>query len=271
MAKTSLSVPNEYMRKICSTAPSRLIPVGSVHPYDNDALDKLRTLKSQGVHLIKWLPNSQHIAPGHPKSIKFLSEMAKLKMVLIAHVGDEHAVSATGINNDYGNPELFRRALETEPDFRVIFAHVGSEGTSVINGKKRENFDLVIELLKKYPKQTFADISAFSSAIRRVGYLPRLLREKSIHAQLIYGTDYPLPAISGLVFWATKKMWTKSLLTLRQTSLIHEIFRHNPLAAAFVTMRQISFEGSSLPAEVFYKNFSKAFHKGHVPPQLPPS
>jgi predicted TIM-barrel fold metal-dependent hydrolase len=256
------------MLKVCDSSDGRFIPTGSVHPYDCDAIEKLRALKAKRVHLIKWLPNSQHINPSDPKSLAFLGEMARLKMVLIAHVGDEHAVNATGVNNDFGNPELFRPALENYSDFRIIFAHVGSEGTSLVKGKTRENFDLVVELLKKYPKQAYADISAFSSAPKRVKYIPRLLRDKSIHAQLIYGTDYPLAAVGSLTFWATKNMWMKKVLTFKQTTMIHEIYRHNPLAAAFVTMRKVSIEGNKLPPEVFYKNFSKVFHKGHAPEQL---
>lgn len=268
MSKTSLLVPNEYMLKVTAASKANFIPAGSVHPYDKDAIEKLRELKRQGVHLIKWLPNSMHIEPSHKKSLAFLSEMAKLKMVLITHVGDEHAVNATGVNNDYGNPELYRGALEKDPDLRIIFAHVGSEGSSLVDGKWRENFDLVIGLLKDFPKQAFADISAFSSAIKRVRYLPKLLSEKSIHGQLLYGTDYPLAAVGGLVYWSAKLMWAKGLLSLEQTRLIHEIFRHNPLAAAFVTMRTLNYQGKKLPTEVFYKNINKVFHEGHMPFQL---
>lgn len=269
MSRTSLHVPNEYMLQVCSEAPERLIPVGSIHPYDANAIEKLRALKAKGVHLIKWLPNSQFISPSHSKSLAFLAEMAKLKMVLVTHVGDEHAVNAAGTNNQFGNPSVFRIALRENPDLHIIFAHVGSEGTSIVDNRKRENFDVVIDILKEFPKQAFADISAFSSAYRRVKYLPRLLAEKKIHGQLIYGTDYPLPAVGMLSFWTLKKMWYTKLLTFSQTSQIHEIFRHNPLAASFVAMRLVKYKGNSFPSEVFYNNFAKVFHKGHMPIQLP--
>lgn len=261
---SSLIVPNEYVLKVCSGS-NHFIAAGSVHPYDPDAIQKLRELKSRGIHLIKWLPNAQRIRADNEKSLRFLGEMARLKMVLITHVGDEHAVTATGVDNASGNPDLFRIALNKFRDLHIIFAHVGSEGYSNINGKKLENFELVIDILKTYPKQAFADISAFSSAFKRVKYLPRLLEEKGIHGQLVYGTDYPLAAVGGLSFWTTKYMWSKGLISFDDSVNIHIIYRHNPLAAAFVTMRKIRYKGISLPKEIFYKNARKVFHDGHMP------
>jgi hypothetical protein len=34
------------------------LPCVSVHPYRKDALEELEKYAAQGVHLVKWLPNS---------------------------------------------------------------------------------------------------------------------------------------------------------------------------------------------------------------------
>lgn len=48
-------------------------------------------------------------------------------MTLLIHTGDEHAVDASGYNNnEYGNPLKLRYPLSF--GIRIIGAHCGSEG-----------------------------------------------------------------------------------------------------------------------------------------------
>ena len=49
------------------------------------------------------------------------STLASMKMVLITHVGDEHSVRGSGIDDAMGNPALFEPWLKKYPDLKIIF------------------------------------------------------------------------------------------------------------------------------------------------------
>ena len=177
-------------------------------------------------------------------------------MILITHVGDEHSVEGGGINNKFGNPLYYKKWLDLFPKLKIIMAHVGSEGRSKepMTNKYIDNFDIVLKLLRLYPKQLWADISAMSCAPARTKYLSKIIINEDIQQQLLYGSDYPVAAIRPLVAVSLSKMKNYQLLGEdpdQMRRLLLEIYEHNPLLANFVTLRSISFNGKKLsPFEV---------------------
>ncbi len=267
LSKTGLEVPNEYMQSVVQDLPSQLFPVFSIHPFQKAPVIEPKP------RIYKILPNSMNFSPDDERAAEFFAKIASSGSLLIAHVGDEHSVDGGGINNDYGNPLLYEKWLTRFPNLTIIFAHVGAAGKSYLlnENKEEENFNLVLRLLRKFPKQTYADISGFSLGPTRTHYLQQLLVAKDLHGQLLYGSDYPLPAIKALLKstlwamyfhdllgdWQEFQRYYQSILTL------HDI---NPLAAAFVTMRVISYNGIRFDAGVFFKNANKVLASTVVVP-----
>lgn len=256
--KTGLEVSNSYMMQVVSQAPRSLIPVYSLHPFQA-ALEK-EFAKLKKPRLFKVLPNSMHFSPDDEKCSKFFELLSANNSILITHIGDEHSIEGGGIDNDLGNPLLYEKWLKRFPKLRIIFAHTGGSGRSRVNEKdKEENFHLVLQLMRKYPKQTYADISAFALAPNITKHLPELVQATDLHSRLLYGSDYPLAAIKPLMNATLYGMYWKGLLggwrTFKERyDILLEIYNYNPLLASVVTMRLVSFKDKRFAPEVFYEN-----------------
>lgn len=268
LAKTGIAVPNDYLLRIVKDHP-QMIPVGSVHPYQPEVGTEIAQLAQAGVRLLKILPNSMHFDPGDDATRDFFAATVKHSMVLIAHVGDEHSVAGGGIHNEYGNPYRYERWLKEFPTLKLIFAHVGSEGKSRNPaGQIEENFNAVLRLLRQYPQQTYADISAFSSAFARVHYLTPLLESHDIHRQLLFGSDYPLPNFTPLTTLTLGLLKIRGLISLADGFLLARLQRHNALAYNYQLLQTISTENKRFPPEVFSLNFLRIFTRETLPEQL---
>lgn len=239
--KTGIYISNEYMMSVVKQHPDIFIPCISVNPYRKDALDELDLYAGQGVRIVKWLPNSMGMNPANPKCIPFYERMVKHRMVLLCHVGEEHSVSAGGPDQSLGNPLLLRLPLNT--GVKVIAAHCASEGFNRdIEAKEqpwRSNFNLFLRLMDdpKYKDLLFADISAMT-VFKRIGEpLITMLNRTDLHSRLVFGTDYPVPAIGLIVH--TSALAREGYITVEQKKLVDEIFDFNPLLFDFVLKRII--------------------------------
>lgn len=96
MDKTSMYIPNEYMMKVVENRPDLFDACVSINPYQSNALKELKFYAKQGVRVLKWLPNSMGIKMDDPSIIPFYNKMCKYSIILLCHVGDEHAMSAGG-------------------------------------------------------------------------------------------------------------------------------------------------------------------------------
>ena len=231
-----------------------------MHPYRPDAPQELQRLSSQGVAVIKWLPNSQGIDPSSELCDPFYREMVALDLTLLVHTGYEHAVNFAYLNNAYGNPLLLRRPLNM--GVRVIAAHVATEGSSedIESAPRRKVpcFDLLLRLMReeRYKGTLFADISAVTG-FKRIPYLQRLLAATDIHSNLVYGSDYPIPAINIVV--SVSKIVSAGMLSEKEGVCLREIYHYNPLLFDFCLKRRLSVSNSRFPVSVFKRH-----------PQIPP-
>lgn len=260
MTKTTLYVPNDYALKIANDVPEYFYPFCSVNPYRRDAFEELSKCSRAGCTTIKWLPNSMGIDPADELCVPFYRKVAELGMMLLVHVGDEHSVNAAFLDNRLGNPLRLRLALDC--GVKVIAAHCATEGSNedLDNpGKTATNFSLLLRLMRedKYKELLFADISAICS-FRRVPYLPELLEAKDIHSRLVYGSDYPVPAINMVVL--TSMLLRYQLITVNQKEVLNELYNYNPLLFDLACKRcLVGPNGGKFPTSVF-----------KVHPSLPP-
>ncbi|CAI8012358.1 hypothetical protein GBAR_LOCUS7924 [Geodia barretti] len=295
--KTTMYIPNEYAVQIAVEFPDLFVPFGSVNPYRHDAIQELEKCAQLGVTIIKWLPNSMGIDPSDEQCVPFYMKMNELGMALLVHIGEEHAVNAAYINNRLGNPLLLRRALDC--GVKVIGAHCATEGMSADldnGGVTVSCFSLFLRLMRedKYKGLLFGDISA-TCGFKRLPYLKQLLQATDIHDRLVYGSDYPVPAINLVVH--TSKLLRYSIhhtifyqayivhtvlqpfltlplplltlplsstrqgfITQEEASVLNELYNYNPLLFDFACKRLVRGpSGEKFPPQVF---------KAH--PLLPP-
>jgi len=236
--KTGLYTPNDWVLGAASEFPEIFEAVCSIHPYREDAEKELRRVASLGCRVIKWLPNSMGMDLRHAKCVKFYEIMKELNMVLLCHVGEEHSVDQGGPDQALGNPLLLRAPLDV--GIKVIAAHCASEGYNRdLDDPKLQyklNFDLFYRLMKekKYEGLLFADISAMT-AFRRLGKPLTTMLDSEFHSRLVFGTDYPVPAINLVV--QTSALVRHGYIKEHQRELLNEIYRINPLLFDFVTKR----------------------------------
>ena len=120
-------------------------------------------------------------------------------------------------------------------------------------------FDLFLRLMKeeKYKDLLFGDISAVC-AFRRVPQLIALLQATDIHSRLVYGSDYPVPAINLVVH--TSKLKRFGMITDEECNALNDLYNYNPLLFDVASKRLLRGpNGEQFPASVF---------KAH--PNLPP-
>jgi mannonate dehydratase len=207
--------------------------------------------------MVKWLPNAMGIDPSDAACDPFYTKMKELGLVLLSHGGEEKAVEAKE-DQRLGNPLLLRRALAH--GVRTIVAHCASLGENEDlddPGRRRvHNFRLFLRLVedKKYEGLVFGDISAMTQFNRIGEPLSTVLEREELHARLVNGSDYPLPAVNLLI--RTKPLVRAGYLTEEEGASLREIYGFNPLLFDFVLKRCLKLPGTErrLPASVFESN-----------------
>lgn len=251
---TEMHVPNDWIFEICARDPELFVPACSVHPYRADALAELERCAALGAKLCKWLPNAMGIDPADARCDAFYAKLAELGVALLTHTGDEHAVDAAGAQ-DLGNPLRLRRALERGAT--VVVAHCATLGDGIDlddpSGARKPNFELFLRLMAEpaWNGRLFGELSATTLVNRDQSMLRTLLEREDLHARLVDGSDYPLPAIR--VVWSAEKLADAGLITHDEARALEEIYDFHPLAFDFVLKRTLRHPSTKrgFPAEVF--------------------
>jgi uncharacterized protein len=253
-AGTEMFTPNERVIELAREDPDIFVPILSIHPYRKDAVAELERFAQSGAKIVKWLPNAMGIDPASPRCDAFYAAMARLKLVLLSHGGEEHAVDAKGAQA-LGNPLRLRRALDH--GVKVIVAHCASTGLNEDLDdparKLAENFDLFLRLMDepRYRGLVFGEISAITQRNRCERPLRTLLDRTDLHERLVDGSDYPLPAIN--VLFSTQKLVEQGYITEAERAALNEIYDYNPLLFDLATKRALKSPstGTKFPASVF--------------------
>lgn len=253
--ETEMYVPNEWAARVASARSDVFVAAASVHPWRADAVAELERAHAAGARLVKWLPNAMGIDPADPRCDAFYDAMRRLSMTLISHAGEERAVDAAGAQ-ELGNPLRLRRALDQ--GVRVIVAHCASDGRALdLDDPARpevEAFDLFLRLVDdpKYVGLVFGEISAMTMSTRCGRPLETILARTDLHARLVDGSDYPLPAID--VLFRTSQLRELGYLTVEEERALDELYDVNPLLFDLVLKRCLRHprSGTRFPPSVFY-------------------
>ncbi len=255
--KTEFYTANEHVFNLAAEFPDLFLPTMSVHPYRADALEELARWAGRGVKVVKWLPNAMGIDPSDPRCDPFYRSMRELGVVLLSHAGEEKAVEAEE-DQRLGNPLHLRRPLDH--GVKVIAAHCAGlgENPDLDHPDRRlvPNFQLFMRLMeqKRYEGLLFGDISAMTQRNRLGVPLTTILERTDLHARLVNGSDYPLPAINIVI--STGALARAGYITRAERTGLNEIYDYNPLLFDFVLKRTLRVPGAGqrLPASVFMAN-----------------
>ena len=238
--KTEFHVPNEHAIRVAAAHPDVFVAAGSVHPYRADAIDELERCAAAGVRIIKWLPNAMGIDPSDAKCRPYYDRMRALGMALLSHGGEEKAVEAEE-DQRLGNPLLLRAALEA--GVKVIVAHCAGLGDDEdLDAPARPrvpSWTLFLRMMDdpRWNGLLFGDISAATQANRIPEPLATMIRREDLHARLVNGSDYPLPAVNVVI--RTGKLVSLGMLTEDERTALNELYDVDPLVFDFALKRSL--------------------------------
>lgn len=251
--RTVFLVPDEHVARIAASAPDRFLWCASVHPYREDALERLRLAAAGGARAVKWIPYFMGIDPAGTRCRPFYRELARLRLPLISHGGWQHAL-VDGSRQEYGNPLRLRAALEEGAT--VIVSHCGMQGDFAdIDEPRRQaqrpSFELFARLMDTpgYRGRIYGDLSAVTLGGRQPGALAHLLTHHEWHPWLINGSDYPGPGIVAVM--GMKDLVEEGVLAARDAQRLAHIQHHNPLLFDLYLKRCLSWKGERWPASAF--------------------
>ncbi len=250
--RTAFHVPDRWAAEVAYRTVARFEWAASIHPYREDALERLRAAVAGGARAVKWLPAAMGIDPDSPRCDPFYYALARAKLPLVTHAGMELAVDVE--SDRYGNPLRLRRALEH--GVRVVVAHCASAGTDVdldrgANGPVVPSFELFARLMDdpRWESLLHADISALTQ-VNRVGPpLARVLEKTEWHPRLLNGSDYPLPGVMPL--YSLERMVELGFLERAAGPVLSAVRAHNALLFDFVLKRTLRWRGKRFADDVF--------------------
>lgn len=249
---TTFHVPNVYAAEIAARRPHRFGWVASIHPYREDALQRLDAAIGTGALALKWLPSSMNIDLRAPRLRPFYARMAAARLPLIVHGGEEKAVPGAG-RAELGNPLLVREPLSH--GVRVIVAHAASLGSALDLDRQRPKvvpaFELFARLMDEsaWRERLLGDVSALFQANRRPEVWQQVLARQDWHGRLLHGSDYPLPGVGPL--YRLGALVRAGLLEAADVPVLEQVRGHNPLLFDLLLKRRVRWRGQGLDPAVF--------------------
>lgn len=250
--RSPVHTPNRYVVTLSERYPEYFIPVASVHPFRDDALEALERWAGRGCRFVKWLPNTMGIDPSLERLDPYYDKLVELGMVLLVHTGAELALRSRFA--EYGNPLLLRRALDR--GVRVVALHAASLGEFrdfERDGREALGYELLLRMMDEpaYEERLFAEISALTFSNHLIEPLQTLLERADLHPRLIHGSDYPVPGVHFLD--GTQELVAQGFLDPEGGDALREIYAYNPLLFDLLLKRRLRHPrtGVSFPPGVF--------------------
>jgi uncharacterized protein len=254
-AWSTFHVPNEYAADVAAAAPERFNWVASIHPYREDALERLHRAAAAGAVAMKWLPSAMNIELRDARCRPFYEALVRHGLPLVVHSGEEKAVPGAG-RDELGNPLLLRAPLQA--GVTVIAAHCASLGVARDIDQRakrlqqeRPAFELFARLMDErgHAGRLLGDVSAVFQRNRPAAVWRELMRRDDWHERLVHGSDHPLPGVMPL--FSTEALVRAGLLGAADVEPLAQIRGHNPLLFDFVLKRRLALGTHRLPASVF--------------------
>ena len=246
-AASFFHVPNPYARAAAAARPEVFEWIASIHPYRPDAVEALHVAAAQGARGVKWLPQAMGMDPASPRCAPFYDAMARLRLPLLTHAGDEHAVPSADLQ-PLGDPRRLEAALGR--GVRVVVAHCASLGA----GEHGSHFQAFARLMDQSASQglLFGEISAVIQNNRSLDVVREIVgrAQGPWRGRLLNASDYPLPGSPVII--GPGRYVAQGWLTAGEAEWLKLARRHHPLLFDFALKRLLRIEGQALPPEVFH-------------------
>ena len=110
---------NRFISDAEAAAGGRFLGFGTLHQdlTDEEMQDEIESFSSLGLHGVKLHPDFQSLPIDLPKMIPVYKELAKRKLPVLFHMGDDRY--------DFSAPERLANVAKEVPDLRAIAAHLG--------------------------------------------------------------------------------------------------------------------------------------------------
>lgn len=249
---STFHVPDTYAAQVARQHADRFDRVASIHPYRDDALQRLDAALAAGARALKWLPSAMNIDLRDPRCRPLYERLARAGRPLIVHCGEEKAVPGAG-RDELGNPLHVRHLLAH--GVRVVMAHCGSLGHATDEDLKSRpevpSFDLFERVMdeRAHAGRLLGDISAVFRRNRSDVVWRTVLQRDDWHGRLLHGSDHPLPGVMPL--FSLPKLQRAGLLAEADIGVLSRVREHNPLLFDLVLKRRLRAGSAQLPAGVF--------------------
>ena len=110
---------NRFIADAEAAAGGRFLGFGTLHQdlTDEEMQDEIESFAALGLHGVKLHPDFQSLPIDLPKMIPVYKELAKRKLPVLFHMGDDRY--------DFSAPERLARVCEEVPELRAMAAHLG--------------------------------------------------------------------------------------------------------------------------------------------------
>jgi predicted TIM-barrel fold metal-dependent hydrolase len=177
---------NEFSARYAEAAPDRLLPYGGVHPrFTKNAVRDVEHLAELGIRVLKIHPPHQQMpANAYTDGLDSLRDIyatcERLGMPVMIHTGTS---IFPGARSKYGNPMEIDDVAIDFPELRIIMAHGG-----------RPLYMAEAFFILRRHRQVWLDLSGIPPR-SILEYFPRI---EEIGGQVVWGTDWPSPGVSGM-------------------------------------------------------------------------
>ncbi len=179
---------NDWVLATCRAAPSRLIPVGGVHPLrTKDPRGDVERLVERGLRMLKLHPPHQLFSPnayrdggGIPALETIYATCQKLGLPVLVHTGTS---IFTGARSKYGDPLPLDDVAVDFPELKLVLAH----------GGRPFWMQQVFFLLRRHPN-VFLDLSGIPPK-KLLDYFPRI---EEIASRAMFGSDWPSMGVESI-------------------------------------------------------------------------
>lgn len=249
---STFHVPDAYAAAVAARHPGRYAWAASIHPYRDDALQRLEQALAAGAVAVKWLPSAMNIDLRDARCRPFCARLARAGVPLIVHCGEEKAAPGAG-REELGNPLLVRHALAQ--GCTVIVAHCASLGhardTDRHSAPRVQAFELFARLMDEpgLGGRLLGDISAVFQSNRVPAVWRTVLRRGDWHGRLLHGSDHPLPGVMPL--FSAARLARAGLLDEADVPALTALREHNPLLFDLVLKRRLRDGSARLDPGVF--------------------
>jgi len=197
---------NEWVESVRAGHKNMLF-FGAMHPGVEDPYAEVCALARKSFRGIKMQPNAGAYYPDSKECFSIYQALQENDMILLTHTGDE----LKPFSPLYAHPKNFKNVLDSFPDLKIIFAHLGGYKTwddlDTILGYKNAYYDTAMSCE--------IGVKEYQGLIEQIGI-----------DRVLFGTDFPWYDIKKALDYTRKVLGKKAekLFYVNPTRLLTGVY-----------------------------------------------